>query len=119
MRIGINVEDVIVDEDKLLGNGVNVASRVHQLAAPDEIVVTKAVRDLVLNKLPVEWHDLGEQKLKNSASRFVPIVRSYRPGRWLHAPAIQPHLMWESRPTIAVLPFLSEPANATAISARE
>src|SRR5215510_12925312 len=47
LRIGINVEDVIVDEDKLIGDGVNVAARIHQLDAPGEIVVTQAVRDYI------------------------------------------------------------------------
>jgi class 3 adenylate cyclase/tetratricopeptide (TPR) repeat protein len=65
MRVGINVEDVIVDGEHLVGNGVNVASRIHQLAAPGEVVVTKAVRDYVWNKLPVRLDDLGERQLKN------------------------------------------------------
>jgi class 3 adenylate cyclase len=41
MRVGISIEDAIVDEDKLLGDGVNIASRVHQMAAPDQLVITQ------------------------------------------------------------------------------
>jgi adenylate cyclase len=44
IRIGVNVDDVIVDEDRLIGDGVNIAARIHQLASPGEIVVTAAVR---------------------------------------------------------------------------
>jgi class 3 adenylate cyclase/tetratricopeptide (TPR) repeat protein len=69
MRIGINVEDVIVDDDKLVGTGVNVASRIQQLAAPGEIIVTNAVHDYVVNKLPITFTDLGKQKLKNISRR--------------------------------------------------
>src|SRR6266568_176475 len=65
LRIGINVEDVIVDEDKLIGDGVNIAARIHQLASPGEIVVTGAVRNYVWNKMPVTFADMGEQKLRN------------------------------------------------------
>jgi hypothetical protein len=74
MRIGISIEDVIVEENSLLGDGVNVASRVHQSAAPDEIVVTQPVRDFVWNKLPLALQDLGEQRFKNVSRP----IRTYR-----------------------------------------
>ena len=102
MRVGISIEDAIVDEGKLLGDGVNIASRVHQMAAPDQVVITQGVRDFVWNKLPVRLVDLGEQHLKNISRP----VHTYcvLPGSDA-APDIQPHLMWENRPTVAVLPF--------------
>jgi adenylate cyclase len=65
MRIGVNVEDVIVDGDKLVGTGVNIAARIQQIAEPGEIVVTQAVHDYVQNKMAVSLQDLGEQRLKN------------------------------------------------------
>lgn len=74
MRIGINVEDVIVDGDKLVGSGVNIASRIHQLAAPGEVVVTATVCEYVTNKLPVKFSDLGTPELKN-ISRPVRLYR--------------------------------------------
>jgi class 3 adenylate cyclase/TolB-like protein/tetratricopeptide (TPR) repeat protein len=70
LRIGINVEDVIVDGEKLVGDGVNIASRVHQLAAPGEIVVTAAVREYIGNKLAVVFTDLGVRGLKNISRRI-------------------------------------------------
>ena len=85
VRIGINTEDVIVDEGKLIGNGVNVAARIHQLAAPGEIVVTEAVRGYVRNKLSVAFSDLGERKLKN-ISRSVRLYRVEGDGLPLHEP---------------------------------
>ena len=105
LRIGINVEDVIVDEDKLIGDGVNVAARIHQLASPGEIVVTGAVRDYVWNKLSVTFNDMGEHKLKH-ISRPVHAyrVRTETPGSRIPVRS-QPNLSWTKRPAVAVLPF--------------
>jgi class 3 adenylate cyclase/tetratricopeptide (TPR) repeat protein len=74
MRIGVNVEDVIVDGDKLVGDGVNVAARIQQLAEPGEIVVTEAVRDYVRNKMAVSLENLGERRVKN-ISRTIRLYR--------------------------------------------
>lgn len=74
MRIGVNVEDVIVDGDRLVGDGVNVAARILQLAEAGEIVVTKAVRDYIQNKMAVALDDLGERRLKN-ISRTIRLYR--------------------------------------------
>ena len=69
MRIGINLEDVIVDEGKLVGTGINIAARIQQLAAPGEIIVTAAVRDYLINRLSANLVDLGSQKLRNISRR--------------------------------------------------
>lgn len=106
LRIGINVEDVIVDEDRLIGDGVNVASRVHQLAVPGEIVVTGTVRDYVWNKMPIVFGDLGERTLKNiSRPIHVYRVETHETSRHSMPVQSQPHLSWTKRPAIAVLPF--------------
>ena len=49
LRIAINVDDIIDEDGILQGDGVNVASRIHQAAEPGQIVVTAAVRDYVMN----------------------------------------------------------------------
>jgi TolB-like protein/class 3 adenylate cyclase/tetratricopeptide (TPR) repeat protein len=104
LRIGINVEDVIDDDGVLQGDGVNIAARIHQAAEPGQVVVTSAVRDYVLNRLPLEFHDLGTPPMKN-------IVRPVRvfAVKWVEGakrePIAQPYLQWSSRPTVAVLPF--------------
>ena len=105
LRIGINVEDVIVDEGRLIGDGVNIASRIHQLASPGEIVVTGAVHEYVWNKLPVGFTDLGEHVLKH-ISRAIRVYRVELQATTSRIPAhSQPHLSWARRPAIAVLPF--------------
>jgi class 3 adenylate cyclase len=70
LRVGINVEDVIVDGEKLVGDGVNIASRIHQLGAAGEIIVTAAVREYVANKLQLAFVDLGVRQLKNISRRI-------------------------------------------------
>jgi adenylate cyclase len=104
LRIGINVEDVIDDDGVLAGDGVNIAARIHQAAEPGQIVVTAAVRDYVLNRLPVVFHHLGAPPMKNIA-RPVHVFLV----EWIESGAIgstpYPYLQWSSRPTVAVLPF--------------
>ncbi len=65
LRIGINVGDLIVDEQRLVGDAVNIAARIHQAAAPGEIVVTDSVREHVRRRVAAAFHDLGERQLKN------------------------------------------------------
>ena len=104
LRIGINVEDVIDDEGILQGDGVNIAARIHQAAEPGQIVVTAAVRDYVLNRLPLVFHDLGTPPMKN-INRPVRVYAA----EWVEGGKsdliVQPYLQWPSRPTVAVLPL--------------
>src|SRR5712691_11615673 len=64
-RIGINLGDVIVEDGDIFGDGVNVAARLQELAAPNGICVSAAVRDQVGDRLDVAFEDLGEQNVKN------------------------------------------------------
>ena len=64
-RIGVNVGDVVVDGDNILGNGVNLAVRLENLAPPGGICVSANVRDHVLGKVDCRFQDLGTQFLKN------------------------------------------------------
>jgi adenylate cyclase len=65
LRIGINVGDIIIDEDDIFGDGVNVAARLQALADPGGICVSRAVRDQVLDKLSFAFQDLGPKEVKN------------------------------------------------------
>jgi adenylate cyclase len=67
-RIGINLGDVIVEDNDIFGDGVNVAARLEMLAEPGGICVSGAVRDQVGHRLEdVEFEDLGDQNVKNIA----------------------------------------------------
>jgi adenylate cyclase len=104
LRIGVNVEDVIVDNGNLQGEGVNIAARIHQAAEPGQVVATAAVRDYVLNRLPVTFRHLGTPPMKNIAQvvRVFAVDWSESGGR---EAAHRPYLQWSTRPTVAVLPF--------------
>src|SRR5262245_42276714 len=104
MRIGINVEDVLVDGDDLHGDGVNVAAGIQQLADPGEIVVTAAVSEYVRNKVSVTFTDLGTRDLKN-ISRPVRIFRLELARNGRARDDGQPFLSWTVKPSIAMLPF--------------
>jgi TolB-like protein len=104
LRIGINVEDVIDDDGVLLGDGVNIASRIHQVAEPGQVVVTSVVRDYVGNRLPIRFRDLGTPPLKN-ISRTVQVFLIEPDDSQGAAVARSTPIQWSSRPTVAVMPF--------------
>ena len=67
-RIGINLGDVIVEENDIFGDGVNVAARLEMLAEPGGICVSGAVRDQVGDRLDgIAFEDLGDQIVKGIA----------------------------------------------------
>jgi class 3 adenylate cyclase len=64
-RMGINVGDVVVQDGDLLGDGVNVASRIQTVAEPGGICIAGSVYDQIQNKLSLQFKPLGEQLFKN------------------------------------------------------
>jgi len=64
-RIGINLGDVIDEENRIYGDGVNVAARLEALADPGGICVSKTAFDQIETKLPLGYEYLGEQSVKN------------------------------------------------------
>lgn len=66
-RIGINLGDVIVDEDDIYGDGVNVAARLESLAEPGSICISRQVRDQIRDKLSFALEDMGDIEVKNVA----------------------------------------------------
>ena len=73
-RIGINVGDIIVDGEDILGDGVNVAARIEGIAEPGGISISEDAWRQVQGKVPANFVDAGEQTLKNIARP----VRVYR-----------------------------------------
>jgi TolB-like protein/class 3 adenylate cyclase len=106
-RVGINVGDVIVEDDDIFGDGVNVASRLYALAEPGEICVSATVREHVGEKLPIGFVDLGEHSVKNIA-RPVHVYRieaRVEPKNAVQGEPAHATLALPERPSIAVLPF--------------
>ena len=103
-RIGINVGDIVIDGDDILGDGVNIAARLEGLAEPSGVLVSRAVRDQVRDRLELAFEDLGERELKNIA-RPVRVYRVQVPAESIAAPARGGTLPLPDKPSIAVLPF--------------
>ena len=64
-RIGINLGDVIEEEGRIYGDGVNIAARLESLADPGGICISKTAFDQIETKLPLGYEFLGEQEIKN------------------------------------------------------
>ena len=75
-RIGINLGDVIVDGQRIYGDGVNIAARLEGLAEAGGVLISESVRLAVGSRLPFAYEFAGEHKLKNIAEP----VRAYRVG---------------------------------------
>jgi adenylate cyclase len=106
LRIGVNLGDVIVEENDIFGDGVNVAARLEALAEPGSVWVSGTVREHAAAKLPFAFEDMGEQAVKNIA-RAVHAWR-VRPSVSGAAGAASPMtdiLTLPDKPSIAVLPF--------------
>jgi TolB-like protein/class 3 adenylate cyclase len=73
-RIGINLGDVIEEEQRIYGDGVNIAARVEGLAAAGGISISGTVYEHIKDKLSLGYHYLGEQDVKNISEP----VRVYR-----------------------------------------
>ncbi len=67
-RIGINIGDIIVEEEDIYGDGVNVAARLETLAPSGGICISKPVAEQIADKLDVAFAQAGSQRLKNIAN---------------------------------------------------
>ena len=103
-RIGINLGDVIHDETRIYGDGINVAARLEGLAEPTGVLVSRAVHDQVRDRLDLAFEDLGDRELKNIA-RPVRVYRVRPAAESKAAPAPGDALPLPDKPSIAVLPF--------------
>ena len=103
-RVGINLGDVIVEDDDLYGDGVNVAARLEGIADPGGIMVSGTVREHVGNKLDVRFEDLGERHVKNIDTPIHIFQVRWRTGETVsEEPASSVKI--DDRPAVAVLPF--------------
>jgi adenylate cyclase len=64
-RIGVNLGDVIEDESRIFGDGVNIAARLEGLAEAGGVCISGTAFDHVKNKVPVGYQYLGKQTVRN------------------------------------------------------
>ena len=102
LRMGLELADVIVDLQDVLGHGVNLAARLMSLAGPGEIVVSQHVREGLTPSLDADIEDLGDCFVRHVAQP----IRAYRirpPGP---RPEVSPLASSDDLvPTVAVVPF--------------
>jgi len=75
LRIGINLGDVIIEDDDIYGDGVNIAARLEPLAEPGGICISSIVNESIGNRVDVQFQDSGDVQVKN-------IDRPIRVWRW-------------------------------------
>ena len=110
-RIGINLGDVVVEEDgDIFGDGVNVAARLENIAEPGTVFISRTVRDFVTDAAELALEDLGERELKNIV-RPVQVFR-IAPPTHVVAAAQAPAPAVPQKPSIAVLPFTNMSGDA-------
>jgi class 3 adenylate cyclase len=100
-RIGINVGDVIIQGDDIIGDGVNIAARIEGIAEPGGICVSDDAYRQVQGKVSAQFVDSGAHQLKNIARP----VRIYRVSAQGAAGTVDTRLALPEKPSIAVLPF--------------
>ena len=104
-RIGINVGDIIIDEDDIYGDGVNIAARLEAIADPDGICISSRVYDHVSNRTDVSFEDIGEHNLKNiSETQRIFKVQFLEPTSISKLAKSRIDTVID-KPSIAVLPF--------------
>jgi adenylate cyclase len=111
-RIGVNLGDILIEGDDILGDGVNVAARLEGIAEPGGICISSSAYDQVRGKVAVEFADMGEQSLKNIArpvhayaAKSVGRVQTVSPEATTSPGKAQMPLLLPDKPSIAVLPF--------------
>ena len=109
-RIGINVGDVVEENGRIYGDGVNIAARIEGLATAGGICISGGVYEQIENKLDLAYVDLGEHRVKNIprpirvyAVRMAAGVTESKMGKKHETPA---------KPSIAVIPFLNMSGDA-------
>src|SRR4029077_12216488 len=102
-RVGINIGDVVYDDVRIYGDGINIAARLESIAEAGGICISSKVYDEIIGRIDLHCEDLGEQQLENIARP----VRAYyvRPDRIGPTSATAPAL--PEKPSIAVSPFLN------------
>jgi adenylate cyclase len=103
-RMGVNLGDVVVEEDRIYGDGVNIAARLESLCDGGGVCISGTAFEHVENKLDLEFKDLGDYNVKNITKPvrvYRVILKTESRDSTMHKPLELPE-----KPSIAVLPFV-------------
>ena len=102
-RMAINMGDIIDDGRDIHGEGINIAARLEEVAAPGGIVISGDVYNQVKNRVDAKYEDLGPQEVKNVTQPIQAYSVKFKSLE--DSPGIVEALTPEEKPSIAVLPF--------------
>ena len=113
-RIGVNLGDVLIEGDDILGEGVNIAARLEGVCEPGGVLISSTAHDHVRGKIDAEFIDLGEKSLKNIARPVRVYAVRTDPASVAPAPsAAAPERQGPPRLSIVVLPFANMGGDAS------
>ena len=105
-RIGVNLGDVLIEGDDILGEGVNIAARLEGICEPGGVLISSTAYDHVRGKIDAEFVDLGEKALKNIARPVRAFAVKTVSASAAAAPsASEPNRQAPPRLSMVVLPF--------------
>jgi TolB-like protein len=104
-RIGINIGDIIIDDNDIFGDGVNVAARVENECAPGSVCLSGSAFEQIRSKTKFEFEDLGERSLKNIDRPVRLFAVKLSNTATAKAGTDSSTLPLPDKPSIAVLPF--------------
>jgi adenylate cyclase len=93
-RIGVNLGDVVEEEDRIYGDGVNIAARLESICDGGGVCISATAFEHVENKLDLEFEDLGDHEIKN-------ITKPVQVYRVLSDPGAADHRVFRAKKTVA------------------
>ena len=108
--VGVNLGDIIIDGDDILGDGVNIAARLQEIAAPGGVAISARVHEDIRDRLDTAFTDGGAQTLKN-------IARPLQIWRWSPNDATPDKVTWNLNSSVAAEPLAIRKAVAHMIPA--
>jgi len=107
-RIGVNVGDVVEEEDRIYGDGVNIAARIQEAAESNSVFVSQSLFEQVKRQSVYRFEDLGLHSLKNISEqiRLYKVIGDMPTHRFSNSPSKKhPSAVGVRKASIAVLPF--------------
>ena len=99
-RIGVNLGDVLEEDDTLYGEGVNIAGRLESLAKPGNVCISRNVHEQVRGKLPLKFEYVGEHKVKTETVHAFKVIvpdGAVMPAGQVLPASQQPGRSWKTR----------------------